>query len=130
MPNYRYDHIHLISPDPEKTAQFYQNMFNARKVNIKELSDGRIVATLDLNGTRILVNQKVKPEASSDSLQAEGGELHHFGLITDNLEAAVADLKAKGAQFRVEIKKGSEGEFAFLLAPDNVLIELVESKSP
>lgn len=128
MPNYRYDHIHLISPEPEKTAQFYQSMFDARKVDVKDLGDGRTAVTLELNGTRILVNQKA--ESSPTTLRAEGYGLQHFGLLTDNLEAAVSDMKAKGVKFLGEIKKLPAADFVFLLAPDNVLIELVERKSP
>jgi hypothetical protein len=40
----------------------------------------------------------------------------------------VADLKAKGVRFRDEIKVARPGlRIAFLWAPENVLVELVES---
>ena len=29
MPEYRYDHIHLRSPDPNATARFFETMFGA-----------------------------------------------------------------------------------------------------
>jgi len=29
MTVFKYDHVHLRSPDPEATAQFYENMFGA-----------------------------------------------------------------------------------------------------
>jgi len=29
MPEYRYDHIHLRSPDPSATARFFETMFGA-----------------------------------------------------------------------------------------------------
>ena len=29
MPEYRYDHIHLRSPDPDATARFFETMFSA-----------------------------------------------------------------------------------------------------
>ena len=29
MPEYRYDHIHLRSPDPNGTARFFETMFGA-----------------------------------------------------------------------------------------------------
>ncbi len=29
MTVFKYDHVHPLSPDPEATAQFYENMFGA-----------------------------------------------------------------------------------------------------
>ncbi len=55
MPSYYYDHVHLISPDPLKTAQFYEEMLNTKRVSGRELSRGGINVELDLNGSRVLV---------------------------------------------------------------------------
>ena len=33
MPEYRYDHIHLRSPDPNATARFFETMFGAERVS-------------------------------------------------------------------------------------------------
>ena len=127
MPNYWYDHIHLVSPDPEKTAQFYQRMFGARLVGSRQLADGRTSVELDLNGSRVLViNQKTQSEASPAPAEAGYG-LGHFGILTDNLETAVADLKAKGVEFTEEIRVVRPGvRVSFLLGPDKVLIEMLE----
>ncbi|MFH0814246.1 MAG: VOC family protein [Pseudomonadota bacterium] len=118
MPNYWYDHIHLISPDSSKTAQFYQRMFNARMVSSREL---------DLNGSRILITERTaQPEPATGSPQTGYG-IEHFGIRTDNLEAAVADLKAQGVKFRDEIRVARPGvKISYLWAPENVLIELLE----
>ena len=124
MPNYWHDHIHLISPDPLKTAQFYESMFNAERVSTRELPDGRTSVELSLNGSRVLLTQR---PVQLDS--ASGSGLEHFGIRTDNLEAAVADLKAKGVQFRDEIREIRPGtKISFLWAPENVLVELLETE--
>jgi len=129
VPNYWYDHIHLVSPDPEKTAQFYQRMFGARLVSSRQLADGRTNIELDLNGSRVLViNQKTQSEASPAPAEASYG-LGHFGILTDDLEAAVADLKAKGVEFTEEIRVVRPGvRVSFLKGPDSVIIELLERK--
>ena len=129
MPNYWYDHIHLISPDPLRTAQFYESMFNAERVSTRELPDGRTSVELNLNGSRILLTQRpVQPE-SAFMQSVTGSGLEHFAIRTDNLEAAVADLKAKGVQFRDEIRVIRPGvKISFLWAPENVLVELLESE--
>ena len=50
--------------------------------------------------------------------------MDHLALETENLEAAVDDLKAKGVEFTEEIKVVRPG--LRVVAPDNVLIELLE----
>lgn len=128
MSSYWYDHIHLISPDPLKTAEFYERMFNAKRVSVTEHGAGRVSVALDLNGSRVLVmNPKVQPE-TEPSARVDNCGLEHFGIRTDDLEAAVADLKAKGVQFKEEIREIRSGvKISFLWAPENVLIELLES---
>ena len=129
MPNYWYDHIHLVSPDPLKTAQFYEKVFNARRVSVVEPGGGRINVELDLNGSRILLMNRTQPGSKQGSPDTSYG-LEHFGIRTDNLEAAVADLKAKGVEFRDEIREIRPGvKISFLWAPENVLIELLERSS-
>ncbi|MFC1918450.1 VOC family protein [Chloroflexota bacterium] len=127
MPNYSYDHIHLFSPDPLKTSQFYEEMFNAKMVSKRELADGRVSVELDLNGARVLVAQG-RAQAESSSVQSGlGYGLDHFGIQTDNLEAAVAGLKARGIEFRDEIREIRPGlKISFFWGPENVLIELME----
>jgi len=124
MPTYGYDHIHLVSLNPLETAQFYEEMFDARRVTETKLPDGRNSVSLDLNGSRILIIEG-KPPAAGDSSVAGG--IDHFGILTDDLETAVAGLKAKGVKFRDEIRVLDSGiKISFLWAPDNVLIELME----
>ena len=129
MPNYWYDHVHLVGPDPLKAAQFYESMFNARRVSSGELADGRTRVELDLNGSRILL---IQPPAQPEAKPAERGSvkgLDHFGIRTDDIDAAFADLKAKGVAFRDEVREARPGvKIAFLWAPDNVLVELLEIK--
>ncbi|MEE8473460.1 MAG: VOC family protein [Dehalococcoidia bacterium] len=128
MPNYWYDHVHLMSPDPVATAQFYEKMFDAEKVGTRETSDGRTAVELKLSGSRVLVTQRQAPAESASTPPVTGGGLDHFGIKTDNLEAAVADLKAKGVKFRDEIRVIRPGvKICFMWAPDNVLIELLET---
>jgi len=124
MLDYRLDHIHLISPDPLKTAQFYEEMFNARRVIVRDIEGGFVSVELNLNGTKVMVMSRQGTEPGD---KVDGYGLDHFGIITDNLEAAVAELKAKGVKFQQEITKIRPGvKISFLWAPENVLIELVE----
>jgi lactoylglutathione lyase len=119
MPNYQFDHIHLMSPDPLKTAEFYEKMFQARRVSARELDGGRVVVNLDLNGTTILISP-----SGGDASQSG---LAHFGIRTDDLEAAVKELKDSGIVFTQEITEvRPDFKISFLTAPENVTIELQE----
>ena len=127
MPNYWYHHIHVVSPDPAKAAQFYERMFGAKVVNTHQHFDGRTSVVLDLNGSRVLVaNRKFRPESAPTP---SGTGYCHLGLRTDNLEAAVDELKAKGVKFVQEITVQPGFKVSFLLGPENILIELLEVSS-
>lgn len=117
MPEYQLDHIHLMSPDPVKTAEFYEKAFGARRVNVSETGEGRKNVSLDLKGVTILISQ-----AREDTVQ---NGLAHFGIRTDDLETAVKELKADGVPFTTEITQvRPDFKISFLTAPDNVSIEL------
>ena len=119
MPNYSFDHIHLFSQDPQKTAEFYQKMFGATYTGTRDRGNGLISVNLDLNGTSILVSN-----TPSDNVQTGLG---HFGIQTDNLEEAVAELKAEGVKFTMEIKEVQPGfKVSFFTGPENVSVELME----
>ena len=127
MLDYRLDHIHLISPDPLKTAEFYEEMFNAKRVIVRELEDGFVSVELNLNGTKVMV---MSQQGTGPSDKVDDYGLDHFGIITNDLEAAVAELKAKGVKFKEEIREIRPGvKISFLWAPENVLIELLERSS-
>lgn len=117
MPSYTFDHIHLVSPDPEKTADFYEKTFGAKK-SVRDLGGGMKAVSVDLDGTKFLIRKKNEGEAEKPSLD-------HFGIRTDNLEQAVADLKAQGIQFTMEIRQiRPDMKISFLRTPDDVSIEL------
>jgi len=127
MPNYWFDHVHLVSSDPLKTAEFYEKMFGAKRGDVRKLPDGRITMGLDLNGVRVLIMQ-TRTEQMAPGMAPTG--LEHFGIGTDDIEAAVADLKAGGVKFVKDITESLPGvKISFLLTPENTLIELLERNS-
>ena len=124
MSSYWYDHIHLISPDPVKTAEFYERMFNAKRVSVTERGAGRINVALDLNGSNILIMSK-RAQPLLPSTPEPGCGIEHVAIGTDDFETALSDLKAEG----VEVVREPNAMMAFVLCPENVLIELFQRKS-
>ncbi|MBM2824847.1 MAG: hypothetical protein HW402_511 [Dehalococcoidales bacterium] len=130
MPQYTYDHIHLVSPDPRSAAAFYERAFNARRVAEGKYPEGGSRVELELAGSRLLIRSPRGVEQSAEDNPVERRGLEHFGLRVDNIEAAVADLKAKGVKFIEEIRVSAPtgAKIAFVMAPDNVMIEILQRK--
>lgn len=129
MPEYWFDHVHLVSPDPIKTAEFYQKTFGARREGVQNLPDGRTLVSVSFGGTAIRVTNPRKSPLVPGILPTGFG-IEHFGLRTDNLEAAVASLKSQDMKFVQEITALPSGtKISFFLTPENVLVELLEPKA-
>ena len=128
MPNYWMEHIHLVSKDPEKTAEFYEKTFGAKMAGHSVLPDGRLLLSQLLDGDTVSIkisNPRAKPLVPS--APSDGCGLEHYGIKTDDIEAAVADLKGRGVKFVQEITALPSGtKIAFFVTPDDVLVELLE----
>ena len=48
MSSYHFDHLHQVTPDPEKASQFYVNMFGAKVLNTHSMPDGRVLISMEL----------------------------------------------------------------------------------
>ena len=131
MAEWRYSHVHLNSADMPKAVEFYKRMFGARVVGESPWHGGRITTSLDINGMRVLISNKLYPLESTPLSEIPEPHLglEHFGLETDDLDAAARDLRAKGAEFIMEPHEFRPGQWiAFIRAPDGVRIELTEPK--
>jgi catechol 2,3-dioxygenase-like lactoylglutathione lyase family enzyme len=125
---FTYDHIHLRSPNPEATGAFYERMFGAEV--IRTLQQGKPRIDLKIGGANVFIAE-VSPDAKvNPPPQTPYQGLDHFGLSVKEIDAVVAELKAKGAQFTMEPTTIRPGvRIAFLRGPEGVSIELLE-RSP
>ena len=126
MPTYGYDHIHLRSADPMKTAQWYHRMLGAAIIEAPQ-SAGPNRVHLDINGLMVFLAGSLPPGEELQGLRDPHYGLDHFGLRVDNMDEAAVELRSRGAEFAIEPSTSPTGiKYAFLRAPDNVRIELVE----
>ena len=124
MSEFRWDHLHLRSPDPEATAQYYIDVFGATPVNKVEVGE-TVRMIVSLAGLNLFIEQV--PPATPAPPQPPHLGLEHIGLAVTNMDAVCADLKGRGAEFVVEPHSPRPGlRIAFVRAPDNVDIELLE----
>jgi catechol 2,3-dioxygenase-like lactoylglutathione lyase family enzyme len=94
---------------------------------LRSMQDGKPRIDLKLGGADIFI----APVASGDGVNpppvAPYQGLDHFGLRVSGIDAAVAELKAKGAVFTKEPITVRPGvRVAFLRGPEGVSIELLD----
>lgn len=82
-------HIAIAVADVDKTATFYEQAFGMTRVRQSPRS---ILMSDGLVSLAILDNQN-----NHEALGAHG--LHHFGVITDDVEATAARAEAGGARY-------------------------------
>ena len=125
MAKYWFDHVHIMSKDPSKTAEFYENTF-AQKDTVMSLPDGRMLVSLSMGGPSIKISHP-RPKPLIPEAPVIG--LEHFGIQTDNMEKAMAELTAKGAKFVQGITQiNPKMRVSFFVSPENILVELMEVK--
>ena len=125
MPNYTWDHVHLRTPDPEATAQWFERMLGAEVLRSTQNGAPRI--DIKLGGANIFL----APVKAGDGVNAppvtpyQG--LDHFGLKVSGLDAVAAELKAKGVEFTMEPNVPRPGiKICFLRGPQGISIELLD----
>jgi lactoylglutathione lyase len=125
MAKFTYDHLHLRSPDPEATAQWYERHLGAEVIRTTQQGKPRV--DLKLGGAKVFI----APVAAGDGVNPppvtpyQG--LDHFGLAVTGIDAIVAGLEAEGVEITrgpLTIRPGTR--IAFLRAPEGVSIELLD----
>ena len=125
MIKFNWEHIHLRSPDPEATAAWYKDKLGAEVVKSPQ-ADGSTRIDLNLAGQKVFI-AKALPGKAADAPSSPYLGLDHFGLTVDDIHGAVAELKAKGVRFTMDVTTNRPGvQIAFLTAPENVSIELIQ----
>jgi lactoylglutathione lyase len=135
-PAFKFDHVHIISQDPEASAEWYVEMLGAT-IRANTIARGAPQIFVDLGGMTILIRGQRSGEAPgaarpirqfADFSSHDAHGIDHFGFMYQgDLTAFCAELRAKGVTFPVELKKGVGGNLlCYVAAPDGVSIELME----
>ena len=127
MAKFWFDHLHLVSPDPEKAANFYVKAFGATDLAVQKMADGRVRADLNITGGRMIINTPAPADKRTPDAPRKRYGNEHWGMKVDKLEDAIKACTGAGAEIVQNITIARPGvRIAFIMAPDNVLIELVE----
>ncbi|MDB5411695.1 MAG: glyoxalase [Rubritepida sp.] len=123
MVNLVYDHIHLRSPDPEATAAWFEDKLGAQI--IRSMQNGKPRIDMKVGGSDIFIIQADAKAAAAPVSPYQG--IDHFGFSVKGLDAAVAELKAKGVEFTMEpTQLRPEIRICFIRGPENISIEILE----
>jgi catechol 2,3-dioxygenase-like lactoylglutathione lyase family enzyme len=112
------DHAHLFASDLDETVRWWSEMLGAQVVFDVEIAGARNVRLAIGRGFIHLYDQPPRVVGS--------GSVHHLGIQTDDLEALVSSMEAKGFHFRHRIKDFGVLKYVMAAAPDEVLLELFE----
>jgi catechol 2,3-dioxygenase-like lactoylglutathione lyase family enzyme len=131
MRKYRYDHVHLRSADPEATARFFESMFGAEVSRgiypPGTLYPGQVRISMRLGGQTVLIAPPHPHEPTGAAPRFPFYGLEHIGLTVDNVDEAVAELKAKGAEVPIGPVMRNPGlRLAFVRGPEGIMVELVQ----
>jgi lactoylglutathione lyase len=125
MAAYTWDHIHLRTPDPEATAQWFERMFGAQVVRTMQAGKPRI--DIKLGGANIFTAQVNPGDGVNGAPSTPYQGLDHFGLAVTGIDAIAADLKKKGVEFTTEPTVPRPGiKICFLRGPQGISIELLD----
>lgn len=125
MGRYTWDHVHLRSPNPEATAQWFERMLGGEI--IRSMQQGAPRIDVKLGGANIFI-APVKPgDGVNAPPETPYQGLDHFGLTCSGIDAIVAELKAKGVKFTREPTTVRPGvRVCFIRGPEGISIELLD----
>lgn len=109
-------HLHLSSPDPKSTLDWYAQNFGGEEALWKGALPG-----INYGDIWLLVSQ-----ASGAVAPTQGRSFDHLGWKFTDLTATEAELKGNGVEFTMDPREFRTIRIAFAQGPDGVRIELVE----
>lgn len=115
-------HVHLVTHDMTGTCDFYIRYFGG-KIVFDDLIDG------DRNVFMTIGKGRMHFFESKKSPPPDRNAFHHLGMMVENLDGLVENLRGDGLQVS-DIVRTPGGGFAMTAAPDNVKIELFEVRDP
>ena len=113
------NHVHLKTKDPAKTARFYVENLGAKIVSESPSGGYR----LDLHGLSLNVTNFLEKQTREQKYGME-----HIAIDTDELDALVEKLKAKGIRILEQTTVSGGRRVCFFEGPDGVQLEFIEMK--
>lgn len=126
------DHIGIATRQLKEATAVWQDILGLQLGSTEEIADqGVRIAMLPIGETHIeLLEPLTLDSPLGKFLEKRGPGLHHIAIRVDNIRAALAQLKEKGARLIDETPRaGASGCMVAFIHPstvDGVLLELVQ----
>lgn len=123
-----FDHVHLISKDPQTTATWYAERLGGKVISRSEFRGVPQVIVAFKGATIIIRGQRPGEQAVEKNGIHWGTD--HFGFsLEGDFDGFCEALKKTGVKFTVEpVDFNPNLRIAFIEAPDGVSIELLQRK--
>ncbi|WP_049982903.1 methylmalonyl-CoA epimerase [Halorubrum sp. BV1] len=126
----RFDHVGVATRDAADLADLFDGLFDA-PIAHEEAFDGMSIVFLELDdGGYFELLEPAEDGTIADYLEREGPGIHHVGLATDDLSAALDRARTLGVDLiDEEPRPGAWGHEVAFLHPQStggVLVEFVE----
>lgn len=129
------DHIGIAVKSLAEAVKVYEQAMGLKLAGYDVVEEqGVRVAMLDIGESRIELVEPTRPDSPIEKFMAKRGEgIHHIAVRVDNIEEALARLKAAGVRLIDEIpRRGAHNTriaFVHPASTHGVLMELVEHEA-
>lgn len=126
------NHLGIATKGIDEALKFWEDALGLENVHTETVEDQKVrVAMLPVGESRIeLLEPTSEDSPISKFLEKRGGGIHHIAVEVEDIEAALAKLKAEGARLIDETPRiGAEGCLVAFVHPSSangVLLELVQ----
>jgi lactoylglutathione lyase len=128
---FRINHIHLKASDPRKTADWYVKAFNFKILSdeTRVFGDRFVRCQSEDGGMGVNISGARTGERLGPGDASAHHGLEHFGFDSTHLETDIKRLEGLGARLLegpIQVPNGPR--IAFMWAPDDVRVELIEAR--
>jgi catechol 2,3-dioxygenase-like lactoylglutathione lyase family enzyme len=125
---FRINHIHIKASDPRKAAEWWVKAFAFKILSDQTRPFGdRFIRCEAEGGTLVTFSDARTGETLAPGNSSAHFGLEHFAIEVDDIKAEIARLEKLGAKSQEGPLLAPNGVlFAFLGAPDDVRVELVQ----
>jgi methylmalonyl-CoA/ethylmalonyl-CoA epimerase len=126
------DHLGIAVPNLEEALKFYEGVLGMKSTGVEEVAEQKVkVCFLPTGDSELeLLESTAADGPIAKFIESKGPGIQHVALRVDDIEAALAELKAKGIKLIDEKPRYGAGgaKIAFLhpKATGGVLLELCQ----
>lgn len=125
-----FDHVHLVSKNPQTAANWYVDKLGGKIIKTMEVR-GAPQIYVSFGDAIVIVRGERPAETIAEKASLQWG-IDHFGMqVKGDFDAFCAGLRSKGVAFSLDPTDfNPTTRIAFINAPDGVSVELLNRKAP